>query len=324
MKAIRIAANGGPEVLDYLDVPEPVPGAGQALVRIEAAGVNFIDVYQRAGLYKLPLPFTLGQEGAGTVERVGEGVTSLKPGDRVAWAGVMGSYAEKAVVPANRLVPLPQGVTSKQGAAIMLQGMTAHYLAVDTYPLTSGATCVVHAAAGGVGLLLTQIAKRRGARVIGCVSTPEKAALSREAGADEVVQYDTDDFEAVAKRATGGKGVQVVYESVGKTTFDKSLKSLAPRGTLVLFGQSSGPVPPLDPQVLAAGGSLYLTRPTLNHYIASDDELRRRATDLFEWVAAGSVKLRIEFEYPLVGEPRLLDDDAVVGEHEAFRQPRQP
>ncbi len=299
MKAIRVAANGGPEVLDYQDVPDLVPGAGQALVAVEAAGVNFIDVYQRTGLYKLPLPFTLGQEGAGTVESVGDGVTTLKPGDRVAWAAVMGSYAEKAVVPANRLVPLPRDVTAKQGAAIMLQGMTAHYLALDTYPLAPGATCVVHAAAGGVGLLLTQIAKVRGATVIGCVSTAEKAALSREAGADHVVQYDTDDFEAVAKKVTGGKGVQVVYESVGKTTFDKSLKSLAPRGLLALFGQSSGSVPSLDPQVLAAGGSLYLTRPTLGHYIASDDELRRRATDLFAWVAAGTLKLRIEFEYPL-------------------------
>jgi NADPH2:quinone reductase len=299
VKTIRVHSIGGPETLKFEDIPDPVPAAGQALVQVEAAGVNFIDVYQRTGLYKVPLPFTLGQEGAGTVVSVGEGVTSVKPGDRVAWTSVLGSYAEKALVPANRLVPLPPGVTSKQGAAIMLQGSTAHYLATDTYPLKPGDTCVVHAGAGGVGLLLTQIAKLRGAYVITCVSTPEKAALSRDAGADEVVVGTHEDFDVVAKAATGGKGVQVVYDSVGKTTFDRSLKALAPRGLLALFGQSSGPVGPIDPQSLAAGGSLFLTRPTLGHYIATDEELRRRTAELFDWIATGKLRLRIEHEYPL-------------------------
>lgn len=299
MKAIRVLAYGGPEGLQLQDIPDPSPGAGQALVGVEAAGVNFIDVYQRTGLYKLPLPFTLGQEGAGTVLSVGAGVSSVTPGDKVAWTSIMGGYAEKAVVPANRLVLLPSGLSTKQGAAIMLQGMTAHYLATDTYALKPGDTCVVHAAAGGVGLLLTQIAKLRGARVIACVSTPDKAVLAGEAGADDVVLYTSEDFADVAKKATGGKGVQVVYESVGKTTFEKSLKSLAPRGLLALFGQSSGPVAPVNPQILAAGGSLFLTRPTLGNYIASDDELRRRAADLFGWIAAGTLRLRIEHEYPL-------------------------
>ncbi|MEQ1760103.1 MAG: quinone oxidoreductase [Vicinamibacterales bacterium] len=299
MKSIRVHSIGGPETLKYEDITEPVPAAGQALVQVDAAGVNFIDVYQRIGLYKLPLPFTLGQEGAGTVIDVGDGVTAVKKGDRVAWTSVMGSYAEKAVVPANRLVSLPSSLTAKQGAAIMLQGTTAHYLAIDTYPLKSGDTCVVHAGAGGVGLLLTQIAKLRGARVISVVSTAEKAALARDAGADVVVVSTSEDFEAVARKVTDGRGVQVVYESVGKATFDKSVKALAPRGLLALFGQSSGPVPPVDPQVLAAGGSLFLTRPTLGNYIASDEELRARTADLFGWIAAGKLRLRIEHEYPL-------------------------
>ena len=299
MKAIRVNAYGGPEALSFEDVPDPAPAAGQALVRVEAAGVNFIDVYQRMGIYKNPVPFTLGQEGAGIVEAVADGVTTVKPGDRVAWTSVMGSYAQRALVSADRLVPLPQQMTTKQGAAIMLQGMTAHYLATSTYPLKPGDTCVIHAGAGGVGLLLTQIAKMRGARVITTVSTPEKAALSKGAGADEVVLYTTEDFEAAAKKATGGKGVQVVYDSVGVTTFMKSLSSLAPRGLLALFGQSSGVVPPFDPGILAGKGSLFLTRPTLVHYIASNEDLRQRARDLFEWVASGRLKLRIEHEYPL-------------------------
>jgi NADPH2:quinone reductase len=294
-----VNANGGPEVLKFEDVPDPKPGPGQAVVRVEAAGVNFIDVYQRMGLYKIPLPFTLGQEGAGIVEAVGDGVTAVKPGDRVAWTSVLGSYAQRAVVPADRVVSLPPHLTTKQGAAIMLQGMTAHYLATSTFPLKPGDTCIVHAGAGGVGLLLTQIAKLRGARVMTTVSTPEKAALSREAGADEVVQYTTDDFEAAAKKATGGKGVQVVYDSVGKTTFEKSLSSLAPRGLLALFGQSSGPVAPFDPQILAQKGSLFLTRPTLVNYIAGNDELRQRAADLFDWINKGTLKLRMEHEFPL-------------------------
>lgn len=299
MNAIRIEATGGAEALRYTDVPVPAPAAGAALVKIEAAGVNFIDVYQRSGTYKVPLPFTLGQEGAGTVLTVGDGVTSVVPGDRVAWTSVLGSYAEQAVVPAERLVPLPAGVSSKQGAAIMLQGMTAHYLALDTYPLKADDTCVVLAGAGGVGLLLTQIAKMRGARVITAVSTEEKAALSREAGADHVVRYDREDLEAGIKAFTGGRGVQVVYDSVGKATFDTSLKVLMPRGMLVLFGASSGPVEPMDPQRLAAGGSLFLTRPTLVHYTASPDELRRRAGDLFKWVADGKLHVRIGHEYAL-------------------------
>ena len=299
MKAIRVNAYGGPEALSFEDVPDPVPAAGQALVRVEAAGVNFIDVYQRMGIYKNPVPFTLGQEGAGVVESVADGVTAVKPGDRVSWTSVMGSYAQRAVVPADRLVLLPQQMTTRQGAAIMLQGMTAHYLATSTYPLKPGDTCVVHAGAGGVGLLLTQIAKLRGAHVITTVSTPEKAALSKGAGADEVVLYTTEDFEAAAKKATGGKGVQVVYDSVGLTTYMKSFSSLAPRGLLALFGQSSGVVPPIEPGILAGKGSLFLTRPTLVHYIASNEELRQRAKDLFDWVAAGTLKLRIEHDYPL-------------------------
>ena len=299
MKAIRVHSYGGPDVLSYEDVPDPTPGAGHALVRVEAAGVNFIDVYQRMGTYKIPMPFTLGQEGGGTVSAVGDGVTAVKPGDRVAWTSILGSYAEQAVVPAERLVVLPQGMSTKQGAATMLQGMTAHYLSHSTYPLKPGDTCIIHAGAGGVGLLLTQIAKLRGARVMTTVSTPEKAALSKAAGADEVVLYTKDDFEAAAKKMTGGTGVQVVYDSVGKTTFDASMHSLAPRGMLVLFGQSSGLVPPLDPGLLAKNGSLFLTRPTLVNYIASVDELRQRAKDLFEWVAGGKLTLRIEHDFPL-------------------------
>ena len=299
MKAIRVHSNGGPDVLNYEDIPDPTPGAGQALVRVEAAGVNFIDVYQRMGVYKIPMPYTLGQEAGGTVSAVGDGVTAVKPGDRVAWTSILGSYAEQAVVPADRLVPLPPGMTTKQGAAIMLQGMTAHYLSHSTYPLKPGDTCIVHAGAGGVGLLLTQIAKLRGARVLTTVSTEEKAALSRAAGADEVVLYTKDDFEAAAKKMTGGAGVQVVYDSVGKTTFDTSLHSLAPRGMLVLFGQSSGLVPPIDPGILAKNGSLFLTRPTLVNYIASVEELRQRAKDVFGWIAAGTLKLRLEHDFPL-------------------------
>ncbi len=299
MRAMRIHEYGGPDVLREDDVLEPAPGAGQALVAVEASGLNFIDVYQRTGAYPVPLPATLGLEGAGTVVGVGAGVTGVAPGDRVAWTGVPGAYAESAVVPANRLVPLPDGVTARQGAAIMLQGMTAHYLATDTYALQPGDTCLVHAGAGGVGLLLTQIARLRGARVIATVSTPAKADLSRAAGASDVVLYTQDDVEAAVKGLTGGRGVQVVYDSVGRATFDKSLNCLAPRGMMVLFGQASGPVPPFDLQVLAARGSLFITRPTLNTYIASDADLRRRADDLFRWVGDGTLHLRTEHEYPL-------------------------
>jgi NADPH:quinone reductase len=299
MKAIRIHQSGGPEILHYEEVANPSPKAGEALVKIEAAGVNFIDTYQRSGAYKVPLPTILGQEGGGTVTAIGPGVTTVKVGDKVAWTGIIGSYAEAITVPAERLVALPAGVTTKQGAAIMLQGMTAHYLASSTFPLKPGDTCLVHAGAGGVGLLLTQIAKMRGARVITTVSTDEKAKLSRDAGADDVVLYTKLDFEEAVNQITGGKKVQVVYDSVGKTTFDKSLNCLAPRGMLVLFGQSSGAVPPFDPHALSHHGSLFLTRPTLVNYIATRAELQQRSSDLFGWIAAGKLRVRMEFEFPL-------------------------
>lgn len=299
MKAIRVHALGGPEVLTYEEVAEPPARAGEAVVKVEAAGVNFIDIYQRTGVYKLALPLTLGLEGAGTVASVGEGVSGLKAGDRVAWTSVQGAYADYCAVPADRLVRVPSGVTMKQGAAMMLQGMTAHYLTRSTYPLKPGDACLIHAGAGGVGLLLTQIAKMLGARVITTVSTPEKAALSREAGADRVVLYTEQDFEAASKEFTGGKGLQVVYDSVGKTTFAKSLNCLGPRGMLVLFGQSSGVVESIDPLQLSQKGSLFFTRPTLVHYIATREELQQRATDLFGWIAADKLRLRTEFDFPL-------------------------
>ena len=299
MKAIRVEATGGPEVLRYAEVPQPTPGPGQALVKIDAAGVNYVDVYQRTGLYPVQLPLILGQEAGGTVTAVGPGVSEVKVGHRVAYAHVLGAYAEYAAVPAERLVVLPNGVSTKQGAAAMLQGMTAHYLATTTYPLKPGDTCLVHAAAGGVGLLLCQIAKLRGARVLGTVSTEEKAQLAREAGADEVILYAREDFEAAVKRLTGDAGLQVIYDSVGKTTFAKGLSCLAPRGMMVLYGQSSGPVGPFDPQVLSRNGSLFLTRPTLTHYIATRDELVARAEEVLDWVRQGKLALRIEHEFPL-------------------------
>jgi len=299
MRAIRVHGYGGPEVLTWEEQATPSPEAGQALVRLEAGGVNYIDIYHRTGLYKNPLPFTLGLEGAGVVEGVGAGVSEVRVGDRVAYQGVQGSYATHALVPAARLVVLPAGLDARTGAAAMLQGMTAHYLVHTTYPLKPGETALVHAAAGGVGLLLIQMAKHRGARVLGTVSTPEKARLAKEAGADEVIQYTTQDFETEVKRLTGGRGVQVVYDSVGKTTFEKSLNVLAPRGTLVLFGQASGPVPPVDLGILAGKGSLYVTRPTLGHYVATREELLRRAGDVLGWVQAGELTLRIEHTFPL-------------------------
>jgi NADPH2:quinone reductase len=299
MKAIRVRAPGGPEVLRYEDVPEPVPGAGQVLVKIEAAGVNYIDVYQRTGQYKVAVPFTLGQEAAGVVTAVGPGVTEAKVGDRVAYTGVVGAYAESAVVPADRVVVLPDGVGAQQGAAAMLQGMTAHYLVTSTHPLKPGDTCLVHAAAGGVGLLLCQLAKLRGARVIGTVSTPEKAALARGAGADEVILYTEQDFEVEVKRLTAGTGVQVVYDSVGKTTFSKGLSCLARRGMMVLYGQSSGPVEPFDPQLLNTHGSLFLTRPSLGHHIATRSELLERAGEVLGWIRTGKLKVRIGAQFPL-------------------------
>jgi NADPH2:quinone reductase len=299
MKAVRVHAPGGPEALRFEDVPDPVPAAGQALVRVEAAGVNYIDVYYRTGLYKAELPYTLGMEGAGTVTAVGPDVADVAVGQKVAWTGVPGAYAEHAVVPAARLFPLPAGLSTRQGAAMMLQGMTAHYLAVSTYPLKAGDTCLVHAAAGGVGLLLCQVAARRGARVLGTVSTEEKALLAREAGAHEVIRYTEQDFEAEVRRLTDGRGVQVVYDSVGRTTFEKGLGCLALRGMMVLFGQSSGPVGSFDPQVLNAKGSLFLTRPTLFHYIAAREELLQRAGEVASWVLAGELRLRIDRELPV-------------------------
>lgn len=303
MKAVRVHQYGGLEALKVEDLPVPDPGEGETRIKIEAAGVNFIDIYQRLGRYQGSLPLTLGQEAAGTVEAVGPNVTEVKPGDRVAYASVQGSYAEYAIAPAWRLIPIPTGVDSKQAAAAMIQGMTAHYLAFSTYPLKEGETALVHAAGGGTGQLLVQIAKRRGARVIGTVSTQEKAALARAAGADEVILYTQTDFEAEVKRLTNNVGVDVVYDSVGKDTFDKSLNCLRRRGCMVLYGASSGAVPPLDPQVLNAKGSLYLTRPFLGHYTADRAELLQRVNDIFSWMAAGELKVRIDKTFSLAEAP---------------------
>jgi len=299
MKAIRVNAPGGPEVLRYEDVAEPAPKAGEAVVKVDAAGINYIDVYQRSGQYKLALPLTLGLEAGGTVTAVGPNVAEVKVGDKVSYTGIPGAYAQYAAVPAARLVTLPAGLTTRQGAAAMLQGLTAHYLASSTYPLKSGDTCLVHAAAGGVGLLLCQIAKMRGARVIGTVSTEEKAKLAREAGAADVILYTKQDFEAEVKRLTDGKGLQVVYDSVGQTTFDKGFNCLAPRGTMALYGQSSGPIGPFDLGVLNAKGSLFVTRPSLNHHIITRAELLERSSELLGWIRDGKLKLRTEFEFPL-------------------------
>jgi NADPH2:quinone reductase len=299
MKAIRVHTPGGVEALRYDDVATPTPKAGEALVKIEAVGINFIDIYIRSGLYKNQLPLTLGQEGAGVVEAVGPDVTEVRVGDRVAYSGTPGSYAEYAVVPAARLVKIPDGLGAKDAAAAMLQGMTAHYLAHTTYPLKSGDTALVHAAAGGVGLLLVQMAKHCGARVFGTVSTEDKAKLAKEAGADEVILYTQQDFESEVKRLTDGRGVQVVYDSVAKTTFEKSLNSLAPRGYMVLYGQSSGPVPAFDLAQLGAKGSLFITRPSLAHYTLTRDELLQRSGDVLGWIRAGQLKLRIDQTYPL-------------------------
>ena len=308
MKAIRIHEYGGPEVMRLEDLPTPDAGPGQILVRVEAAGVNYVDTYQRSGQYKVPLPATLGSEGAGEVEAVGPGVTGIQSGTRVAWAGVPGAYATHAVVPADKAVPVPDGIDVRQAAAVMLQGMTAHYLARSTYPLKAGDTCLVHAGAGGVGLLLTQMAKAAGARVFTTVSTEEKARLSREAGADEAILYTREDFAEEVRRLTGGRGLDVVYDSVGRDTFDKSLDSLLPRGMLVLFGQSSGAVPPLDPQLLSARGSLFLTRPTLAHYTLTREELVARAGDCFSWMKSGKLKVRIGAEFPLAEAPRAHEE----------------
>ncbi|PYX73805.1 MAG: NADPH:quinone reductase [Acidobacteria bacterium] len=299
MKAIQVEQTGGPEALKPVDLPVPQPKANEAVVKIAAAGVNFVDVYFREGRYKAPLPFVAGQEGAGVVTAAGAEVNSVKKGDRVAWTGTLGSYAEYAAVPADRLVRIPQGVSEREAAAAMLQGMTAHYLSHDTYPLKRGETALVHAAAGGVGLLLVQMAHNIGARVIGTVSTEEKAKLAREAGAHEVIIYTQADFESETKRLTGGKGVDVVYDSVGKTTFDKGLNVLRPRGYMVLYGGSSGAVPPLDLVVLSQKGSLFVTRPSLVNYIATRDELQARASAVFGMIAEGKLKLRIDHTYAL-------------------------
>ncbi|HEY5866754.1 MAG TPA: quinone oxidoreductase, partial [Candidatus Tectomicrobia bacterium] len=299
MQAVRIHTFGGPEVMQLEDVPTPSPQAGQVLVRLAAAGLNYIDVYQRSGLYPNPLPYTMGLEGSGVVAAVGANVTGFQEGDAVAYTGIPGSYAEYILVPADRLVQMPRGLDVKVGAAVMLQGMTAHYLAYTTYPLKPGDACLVHAAAGGVGLLLVQMAKQCGARVFGTVSTEEKAALAREAGAEAAILYTRQDFEAEVKRLTDGKGVQVVYDSVGKTTFEKSLNCLAPLGYLVLYGQASGPVAPFDPAVLSGKGSLFLTRPTLGHYTADRASLEQRAGDVLGWIAAGKLKLRMEHNFAL-------------------------
>jgi len=299
MKAIRVYETGGPEKLVFEDQPVPSPGAGQALVKIHSIGLNFIDVYFRTGLYKSSLPFTPGMEAAGIVEATGDNVTAVQPGERVAYAGVLGAYAEYALVNATQLVPLPGDVDFSSAAAVMLQGLTAHYLTHSTFPLRKGETVLLHAAAGGVGLLLIQIAKRIGARVIGTVSTEEKASLAQRAGADHVVFYTRDDFEHEVKRITGGSGVDVVYDSVGKTTFEKSLNCLRRRGMMVLFGQSSGPVPPIDPGMLNTKGSLYLTRPGLAHYTATREELIWRSGDLFRWIEEKSLTIRIDRTYRL-------------------------
>jgi NADPH2:quinone reductase len=299
MKAIRVERPGGPEVLSYEDMNVPSPAAGQALVKVRAAGVNFLDIYHRTGLTPIPLPATLGQEAAGSVEAIGPGVTEVKPGDRVVFSSVAGSYAEFVVAPVWRLVVIPPALSFEQAAAAMLQGVTAHYLSHTTYPIKRGDTVLVHAAAGGVGALLVQMAKRRGAKVLGTVSSDEKAQVAREAGADVVINYIRTDFVPEVKRLTDGQGLPVVYDSVGRDTFDRSLDCLALRGMLVLFGQASGRVPPLDPQVLNAKGSVFLTRPSLHHYTHTREELLSHAEEVLQWIGDGTIRLRIDQSFPL-------------------------
>ncbi|MFL6077673.1 MAG: quinone oxidoreductase family protein [Mycobacteriales bacterium] len=299
MRAIEVREFGGPEALVVAERERPRPGPNEVVVEVAAAGVNYMDTYQRAGAYQVPLPWVLGAEGAGTVVEAGDSVSGLSEGDTVGWASAPGSYAEYVVVPADRAVPVPDGVSAEVAAAVLLQGMTAHYLTDSTYPVKKGDPVLVHAAAGGVGLLLVQLAKRRGARVIATVSTEEKERLAREAGADEVIRYTETDFTEEVKKLTAGEGVAVVYDGVGKSTFDGSLASLRVRGMLVLYGQSSGSVPPVDPQRLNTGGSLFLTRPTLAHYTVTTAELRQRAGDLFDAIRAGELDVRIGGTYPL-------------------------
>lgn len=316
MKAIRVYQAGGPEVLRYEEVPEPQPGPGEARIKIEAAGLNYIDTYYRTGLYATPFPFTPGSEAAGVVDAIGPDVTVVKPGDRVAYCLTLGAYAEYAVVPAAKLVPVPDSLSTEVAAALILQGMTAHYLTISTYPLKSSDVALVHAAGGATGQLLVQLAKRTGAGVIGTAGSEEKAALARQAGADAVILYETEDFEAEVKRLTQGHGVDVVYDSVGQATFAKSLNCLRPRGLMALFGQSSGPVPPIDLQILNQKGSLFVTRPTLGHYIASRSELISRAGDVFMWAVSGELAVRIDRVLPLseVAEAhRLLQSRRTAG-----------
>jgi len=310
MKAIRVDRTGGPEVLQLVDVPEPVPGPGEALVRQSAIGINYIDVYVRTGLYKKPPPFTNGREGAGVVEAVGEGVTEVKPGDRVAYAATpnLGGYAEKNVVPARELVPIPDGVDDADACAVMLQGMTAHYLAHDTFPLHAGHVALVHAAAGGVGSLLVQLAKARGATVVATVGTEDKAALARGYGADHVIVYAEEDFADATRALIGEHAVDVAYDSVGKETWERSLGLLRPRGMLVSFGNASGAVTEFSPLTLSQKGSLFLTRPTLFNYTATVEELDWRANDVLNWIAQGKLKLHIHKVYPLSDTAQAHND----------------
>ncbi len=316
MKAIRVHQTGGPERLSLDEVPVADPGEGEILIRVDAAGLNYIDTYHRSGLYPLELPVTLGLEGGGAVERLGDGVEDFEPGDLVGWATCQGSYADYLCAPAEKVVKLPDGITTEQAAAVMLQGMTVHYLTHTTYPLKSGDTALVHAAAGGVGLLMVQIAKKLGARVIGTVGTEEKADLARGAGADEIILYAEQDFEAETRRLTDGDGVDVAYDSVGKATWEGSMNSLKPRGYLVLFGNASGPVPPVDPFLLTQKGSLFMTRPTLMSYTLTREELLGRAHDILGWVADGSLNLRIDRQLPLAQAAdahRALESRATKG-----------
>ncbi|MGE5619018.1 MAG: quinone oxidoreductase family protein [Sphingomonadaceae bacterium] len=303
MKLIRVHQYGGPEVMRLEEAPVPAPDPGEALVKVEAIGVNFIDIYVRSGAYKGNLPLTPGNEGAGTVEAVGPGVTEVKVGDRVAWGTAPGSYAEYHLVPVAKLAPIPDGVSFQQAAAVMLQGMTAHYLSTSTYPLKEGDSCLIHAAAGGLGQLLCQMAKMQGARVIGTAGSPEKAEIARQAGADEVVLYREQDFVAAARQFTAGSGVRVVYDTVGKDTFERGLDALARRGYMVLVGQASGPVPPIDPRILNVKGSLYLTRPSLVDYTATREELLSRARDVLRWLQAGKLRVKVDRVLSLAEAP---------------------
>ncbi len=308
MKAIQIAQTGGPEVLHLVEVERPVPAPGQVLVQVRAAGVNFIDIYYREGLYKASVPFIPGQEGAGIVTELGEDVKNFRVGDAVGWCMNPGAYAEYAAVPEANLVHIPPAIGFEQAAAVLLQGMTAQYLTTSTFPLKSGDTALVHAGAGGVGLLLTQMASQIGARIIATVSTKEKAELARSAGARDVILYTNEDFEPAVKRITGGSGVDVVYDSVGKTTFERSLKCLRPRGMLVLFGASSGPVPPVDPVLLSTSGSLFLTRPSLAHYVRTREELDARSADIFQRMERGDLQVRVHQSFPLAEAARAQEE----------------